>query len=75
MFLWLPPDLYVMQTLDVLALELPTRHVLPDALAFAREAIQAPDTNRRWAACTVLVVCAEGCANGMRAALPEVLKV
>ena len=63
------------QALDTLALHLPTKMVLPPALAFARQKIGSPSRDERWAACSVALVVAEGCADGLRRKLPEVLEV
>ncbi len=64
-----------MQALDVLALNLPSKHVLPEALSFAQTAIQSPDPLQRAAACTVIVDVAEGCADAVRKHLPAILQV
>ncbi len=59
----------------MLALNLPSKHVLPEALAFAQRASQSPDPLQRAAACTVIVDLAEGCADAVRKQLPAVLQV
>lgn len=64
-----------MQALDVLALNLPSKHVLPEALSFAQTAIHSPDPLQRAAACTVIVDVAEGCADAVRKHLPAILQV
>ena len=64
-----------MQALDTLSLHLPTKMVLPPALAFAKRAISSSSRDERWAACGVALVIAEGCADGLRKKLPEILQV
>jgi hypothetical protein len=63
-----------MQAMDVLALNLPAKHVLPEALSFAQKAIGSPDPRHRAAACTVIVDVAEGCADAVRKQLLPVLQ-
>lgn len=63
------------QAIDVLALNLPSKHVLPEALSYAQTAIQSPDPLQRAAACTVIVDVVEGCADAVRKQLPVVLQV
>lgn len=63
------------QAIDVLALHLPSKHVLPEALAYAAGAIRSPDPLQRAAACTAIVDVAEGCADAVRKQLPTVLQV
>ena len=63
------------QAIDVLALHLPSKHVLPEALAYAQQAVRAGDPLQRAAACTVIVDLAEGCADAVRKQLPAVLQV
>ena len=63
------------QAIDVLALNLPSKHVLPEALAYAQQAIHSADALQRAAACTVIVDLAEGCADAVRKQLPAVLQV
>ena len=63
------------QAIDTLALNLQNKFVFPHCLAFAKEAIQSGDHNIRAAACTVLVVVAEGCCDACTSHLPEVLQV
>ena len=59
----------------MLALHLPSKHVLPEALAYAAGAIHSPDPLQRAAACTAIVDVAEGCADAVRKQLPAVLQV
>ena len=59
----------------MLAKELPSAHVFQDALQFAQQHIGSSETNNRRAACTVLLVVAEGCSKLMRKSLQPVLKV
>lgn len=59
----------------MLALNLPSKHVLPEALSFAQTAIQSPDPLQRAAACTVIVDIAEGCADSARKQLLPILQV
>lgn len=54
------------QALDVLALNLPSRSVLPAALAFVAAAAGAQQPRARRAGMVVLLVIAEGCADGFR---------
>lgn len=64
-----------MQTLDELALSLPAKHVLPGALEFVARAMSAPEPLARFAACTVIVCVAEGCAEALRRHMGDVLQV
>ena len=66
--------LYV-QAIDSLALNLQNKWVFGDCLAFASSAIQAQDVNLRAAACTVIVVIAEGCCDACTAKLTDLLQV
>lgn len=59
----------------MLALHLPNKLILPDALHFAQEAIASPDVHVRAAACTVIVDVAEGCSDALRKKLLPVLQV
>jgi len=54
------------QALDVLALNLPSRAILPAALAFVGAAAAAQQPRARRAGMVVLLVIAEGCADGFR---------
>ena len=63
------------QTLDELALSLPAKHVLPGALEFVARAMAAPEPLARFAACTVIVCVAEGCAEALRRHMADVLQV
>jgi len=63
------------QAIDVLALHLPNKLILPDALQFAQEAINLPEVHVRAAACTVIVDVAEGCSDALRKKLLPVLQV
>jgi len=64
-----------MQAIDTLALNLQNKWVFPHCLAFAKDAIQSGDPNVRAAACTVLVVVAEGCCDACTSHLSDVLQV
>ena len=64
-----------MQALDTLALHLGPKMVLGPALAFARQGMSSSSRDVRWAACTVALVVVEGCADGLRKRLPEMLQV
>ena len=59
----------------MLALHLPNKLILPDALHFAQEAINSPEVHVRAAACTVVVDVAEGCSDALRKKLNPVLQV
>jgi hypothetical protein len=51
---------------DLLSLNAPSKHVLPEVLAFASSAIgDASDQKKRHAAVAVLGIVAEGCAEGL----------
>ena len=63
------------QTLDELALSLPAKHVLPGALGFVARAMSAPEPHARFAACTIIVCVAEGCAEAVRRHMADVLQV
>ena len=64
-----------MQALDTLALHLPSKHILPEALAFAHQAIHSPEPHIRHAACSVALVVTEGCADMLKQRLPDILQV
>ena len=64
-----------MQAIDTLALNLQNKWVFPHCLSFAKDAIQSSDSNVRAAACTVLVVVAEGCCDACTSHLSDVLQV
>ena len=64
-----------MQALDTLSLHLPTKMVLPPSLAFAKQKIGSASRDERWAACSVVLVIAEGCSDGLRKKLPDALEV
>ena len=49
---------------DLLALNVPAKHVLPEVFAFASGAIRDADPRRRHAAVACLGIVAEGCAEG-----------
>lgn len=66
---------FASQAIDTLALNLQNKWVFPDCLAFAKDAIQSGDSNVRAAACTVLVVVAEGCCDACTSRLSDVLQV
>ena len=68
-------DQCCMQALDTMAIHLGVKMVLGPALAFARSAISSPSRDMRWAACTVALVIVEGCAEGLRKRLPDILQV
>ncbi|KAK9824669.1 hypothetical protein WJX72_012191 [[Myrmecia] bisecta] len=70
-----PANKFAAHALDTLALNLPNKHVFPDCLMFARRAITTPDAHMRVAACSVLLVISEGCADAMGAQIEEVLEV
>lgn len=59
----------------MLALNLPAKHVLPEALSFAQNAIRSPEPRQRAAACTVVVDVAEGCAEAVKKQLLPILQV
>ncbi|KAK9799405.1 hypothetical protein WJX73_003839 [Symbiochloris irregularis] len=63
------------QALDALALALPNKHVLPDALACAHQIIHSPEAHVRFAACAIVHVLVEGCADGIKERLPDVLQL
>jgi len=72
----IPVPTLAAQALDVLALHLPAKAVLPPAMAFAQAALGAADNPRaRRAGCVALLVVAEGCAEPLRAALPAALAI
>ena len=64
-----------MQAIDTMALNLKNKWVFPPCLAFAKGAIQSGDPHMRAAACTVMVVVAEGCCDACTSQLAEVLQV
>lgn len=64
---------------DLLALKVPARHVLPEVLQFASQALAdgaangEGDAKRRHAAVAVLGIVCEGCAEGLQRRAPEIL--
>ena len=62
---------------DLLALKVPARHVLPEVLQFASQALAEGaangDVKRRHAAVAVLGIVCEGCAEGLQRRAPEIL--
>jgi hypothetical protein len=64
---------------DLLALNAPAKHVLPEVLAFASHALSdasaaMPDSaRRRHAGVAVLGIVAEGCAEGLERAMPRIV--
>jgi hypothetical protein len=68
-------DGWAPQTIDVLALELPTKHVFPGLLAFAKAAVRSPEVDARRGACIALSACAEGCSDSARRRMDDVLQV
>lgn len=63
------------QALDALALSLPNKHVLSDALACAHQIVHSPEAHVRFAAMAIVHVLVEGCADGIKEGLPDVLQV
>lgn len=64
------------QTLDSLSLALTSKHILPEALACAHQAISSPEAHVRHAACTIALVVVEGCADAIKEKrLPEMLQI
>lgn len=62
----LPPRKVATQALDTLALGLPAKLVAPAALEFVEQGVQQADAGARVAACSVLAVLSEGCADALR---------
>ena len=59
--------------MDLLSLNAPSKHVLPEVLAFASSAIgDASDQKKRHAAVAVLGIVAEGCAEGLADSLAAI---
>ena len=58
-----------------MALNLPAKHIMPEALSFAQRAIRSPDAHQRAAACTVVVDIAEGCAEAVKKQMLPILQV
>ena len=54
------------QLVDLLALKVPAKHVLPEVLAFAGTAITAPDVRQRHAAVAVLGIVSEAGRRSIR---------
>lgn len=63
----LPPRKLATQALDTLALGLPAKLVAPAALEFVEQGLTQADAAARVAACSVLAVLSEGCADTLRA--------
>ena len=61
------------QLVDLLALKVPSKHVLPEVLAFASPSIASQDSRQRHAAVAVLGIVAEGCAEGLQPSAPEIV--
>ena len=64
-----------LQAIDTLALNLQNKWVFPPCLAFAKQGMQSNSPDVRAAACTVLVVVAEGCCDACTSHLAQVLQV
>ena len=60
------------QLVDLLAIKVPAKHVLPEVLSFASPAISDADPKRRHAATACLGIVAEGCAEGLSKVAPDV---
>ena len=60
---------------DLLALNAPAKHVLPEVLAFASHAVSDAngDPRLRHAGVAVLGIVAEGCADGLERAMPQIV--
>ena len=64
---------------DLLALNAPAKHVLPEVLAFASHALSdasaamSDSARRRHAGVAVLGIVAEGCAEGLGRAMPQIV--
>jgi hypothetical protein len=60
---------------DLLALNAPAKHVLPEVLAFASHAVSDAndDPRLRHAGVAVLGIVAEGCAEGLERAMPQIV--
>ena len=64
---------------DLLALNAPAKHVLPEVLAFASHALSdasaamSDSARRRHAGVAVLGIVAEGCAEGLERAMPQIV--
>ena len=60
---------------DLLALNAPAKHVLPEVLAFASHAVSDAngDSKLRHAGVAVLGIVAEGCAEGLERAMPQIV--
>jgi hypothetical protein len=61
------------QLVDLLALNVPAKHVLPEALQFASDAVRSGDPKRRHAAVAALGIVAEGCADGLARVAPTIV--
>lgn len=55
------------QLIDILALKIPAKHILPTVLSFASTNVNSDNERLRHAAVAVLGVVTEGCAEGVRA--------
>lgn len=71
----LPAQKFASQALDVVALNVPSKHVFPAAMAHVQSAAGAAEPSRRASALMVVAVLAEGCAEVMRRHLGDLLQL
>ena len=65
----------VLQALDVMAVNLPPKHIFPEVFAFSKAAINSTSPAARHGAVLALLMVTEGCANAIRKKLHDVLQV
>jgi len=61
------------QLIDVLALKVPAKYILPTVISFASTNVNSPNERLRHAAVAVLGVITEGCCEGIRAHASEII--
>lgn len=64
-----------LQALDVMAINLPPKHIFPEVLAFSKAAVENGSPAARHGAVLALLMVTEGCANAIRKKLHDVLEV
>lgn len=68
-------QVWLLQALDVMAINLPPKHIFPEVFAFSKAAIENASPATRHGAVLALLMVTEGCANAVRKKLHDVLQV
>ena len=67
-------DMHV-QALDVMAVNLPPKHIFPEVFSFSQAAVRENSAAARHGAILALLTIVEGCAAAVKKKLHEVLQV